>query len=86
MRNQNPPEIGCFVEDIGVWYADNPSSVRIRETDHRLTAARRPRTIFWLKSASAWERGLRRWGLAPRTGQSPAWNKAPDAYAELRLA
>jgi hypothetical protein len=27
------------VEDIGVWYADNPSSVQIREIDHRLTAA-----------------------------------------------
>ena len=39
MRNQNPPQIGCFVEDIGVWCADNPSSVRIHEIGRRLTAA-----------------------------------------------
>ena len=39
MRNQNPPEIGCFAEDIGIWHADNPSRVCIFEIDCRLTAA-----------------------------------------------
>ena len=37
--NQPGAPGGCLVEDIGVWYADNPSSVRIREINHRLTAA-----------------------------------------------
>src|ERR1035438_2238939 len=39
MRDQNPPEIGCFVEDIGIRHADNPSRAGIREIDYRLTAA-----------------------------------------------
>ena len=39
MRNQYPPEIGCLVEDIGIWQADNPARAGILEIDHRLTAA-----------------------------------------------
>src|ERR1035441_7086663 len=33
---------------------------------------RRPRTIFWLKSASARNRVLMCWNLAPRSGRPPA--------------
>jgi hypothetical protein len=32
-------ETGCQVEDIGIWYADNPSRAGILEIDYRLTAA-----------------------------------------------
>jgi hypothetical protein len=39
MRDHNPPEIGCSVEDIGIWHADNPSRASIHEIDYRLTAA-----------------------------------------------
>ena len=39
MRNQNPPGTGCQVEDVGIWYADNPSRAGILEIDYRLTAA-----------------------------------------------
>jgi hypothetical protein len=31
--HESPPEIGCFVEDIGIWHADNPSRAGIREID-----------------------------------------------------
>ena len=39
MRNQNPPEIGRFVEDVGIWYTDNPRRVGIPEINGPLTAA-----------------------------------------------
>jgi hypothetical protein len=39
MRNQNPPEIRRFAEDIGIWHTDDPSRVGIVEIDGRLTAA-----------------------------------------------
>ena len=39
MRNQDPPEIGCLVEDIGIREADNPARAGVPEIDRRLTAA-----------------------------------------------
>ena len=52
VRNQNPPEIGRSMEDVGIWYTDNPRRVGIPENNAR-SQRRKPRTIFWLKSASA---------------------------------
>ena len=39
MRNQNPPQIGCFVENIGIWHADNAARAGILEIDRGLTSA-----------------------------------------------
>jgi len=39
MRNQNPPDIGSFVEDGGVWYTDNACRAGVLEIDRSLTAA-----------------------------------------------
>ena len=39
VRDQNPPEIGRFVEDVGIWYTDNPRRVGIPENNGPLTAA-----------------------------------------------
>ena len=39
MRNQNPPEIGRFVEDVAIWCTDNPCGVRIPEINGPLAAA-----------------------------------------------
>jgi hypothetical protein len=38
MGDENPPEIGRFMENIGIWHADNPSRTGIHEIDYRLTA------------------------------------------------
>jgi hypothetical protein len=39
MRNQNPPQIGCSVENIGIGHADNASRAGILEIDCGLTSA-----------------------------------------------
>src|ERR1017187_8075707 len=85
MRNQNPPRPAARWRTSG---SGTPITPPARASSKSTTGSRRrrPRTIFWLKSASAWNRGLMCWGLAPRAGRPPAWNKALDAYAELRLA
>jgi hypothetical protein len=59
MRNQNPPEVGRFVEDVRIRKTDNPCRQGIRKIDGPLAAAQ-AKDNLWLKSASAWMRGVMR--------------------------
>jgi hypothetical protein len=39
MRNQDPAKIGCSVNDVWVWYTDDPCRVGILKIDGPLMAA-----------------------------------------------
>jgi len=82
MRNQDAAERGRTMKHLGIGNADHAAGV----ASWKSTAGsrrRRPITIFWFKSASAWKSGLMHWGSAPRAGLPPVSRRVWDFDAGL---